>query len=139
MISFATESEPSFDDPLEMLHACHGRILSQCETLRKLKIHVNSNGCDQQSQQASQTILRFFDTAGKFHHQDEEEDLFPALLKSADADKSNLESLLKQLLQDHIEMLAAWGALRPALLQLSQGIEIPLEHRLTGNFINRYK
>ena len=30
---------PGFDDPLEMLHACHGRIEAQCETLLKLAEH----------------------------------------------------------------------------------------------------
>jgi len=28
---------------------------------------------------AAQGILRYFDTAGQLHHQDEEQDLFPAL------------------------------------------------------------
>ena len=27
---------PGFDNPLEMLEACHGRIQSQCATLKKL-------------------------------------------------------------------------------------------------------
>ena len=138
MISFASqEAAPSFDDPLEMLHACHGKILRQCDTLRKLAPHLASNGCDQQAQQAAQGILRYFDTAGKFHHQDEEEDVFPAL-RAADPDKSQLESLLGRLLQEHIGMLAAWDALRPTLLQLSQGIQVPLAPAQTEDFIGRY-
>ena len=74
----ATEAAPTFDDPLEMLHACHGRILGQCDTLKKLTAYLPVHGCDQQARQAAQNILRFFDSAGHFHHQDEEENLFPA-------------------------------------------------------------
>lgn len=139
MISLTSaEAAPSFDNPLEMLHACHGKILRQCDTLRKLATHLTSNGCDQQAQQAAQGILRYFDTAGQFHHQDEEEDVFPALRVSADSDKSHLESLLERLLQEHTSMLAAWDALRPVLLQLSQGIQVPLASSMAENFINRY-
>src|SRR5665811_554026 len=110
MISFtSSESAPSFDDPLEMLRACHGKILRQCDTLQKLAAHLTSRGCDTQVQQAAQGILRYFDTAGQFHHQDEEQDLFPALRASAGVDTA----LLERLLSEHIVMLSAWDALRP--------------------------
>lgn len=134
----AADSAPSFENPLEMLYACHGKILHQCDTLRKLATHLTSNGCDQQVQQAAQSILRYFDSAGQFHHQDEEEDLFPALRRSTDSDNSHLESLLERLLQEHIAMSEAWGALRPVLLQLSQGMQVALAPALTEEFINRY-
>jgi len=78
MISFsALEAAASYDNPLALLHACHGKILAQCVTLQKLSSHLNSNGCDLQAQQAAQKILHYFDTSGQFHHQDEEENLFP--------------------------------------------------------------
>ena len=71
MTSFTSgETAPSFDHPLEMLHACHGKIQQQLDTLQKLASHLPVHGCDQQVQQAAQGILRHFDTAGQFHHQD---------------------------------------------------------------------
>jgi len=139
MISLtATEDLPSFDHPIEMLHACHGRILSQCDTLRKLAIHLTSHGCDQQVQQAATNILRYFDTAGQFHHQDEEMDLFPALRISDNADKSYLDSLFVRLLKEHAEMFNAWIKLRPELFLLSQGIPVTLADSITENFISKY-
>jgi hemerythrin-like domain-containing protein len=139
MISLtATEYLPSFDDPIEMLHACHGRILSQCETLKKLTIHLTNHGCDQQVQQAAKNILRYFDTAGQFHHQDEEQDLFPALRISANVDKSYLDSLFVRLLKEHAEMFDAWIKLRPELFQLSQGNQVTLADSITENFITKY-
>ena len=114
------------------------KFFAQCGTLRKLSLHLTNNGCDLQVQQAAQNILRYFDTAGEFHHQDEEKDLFPAMRISADADKSHLGNLLERLLQEHIEMREAWDSLRPVLLQLSQGMQVPLARPLQENFINRY-
>ena len=135
MISFtSSESAPSFDDPLEMLRACHGKILRQCDTLQKLAAHLTSRGCDTQVQQAAQGILRYFDTAGQFHHQDEEQDLFPALRASAGVDTA----LLERLLSEHIVMLSAWDALRPVLMLLAEGKQVTLDAALTRKFVSSY-
>jgi hemerythrin-like domain-containing protein len=139
MIRFTSaEAAPTFDHPLEMLHACHDRILRQCDLLERLAAHLASNGCDQQARQAAQAILRYFDTAGQFHHLDEEEDLFPALRRSAGSDQAQLEMLLGRLLSEHVVMLASWNALRPVLLQLADGVDTPLPATLTAKFIDSY-
>jgi hemerythrin-like domain-containing protein len=134
----SAEPAPSFDHPLEMLHACHGKILRQCETLQKLAAHLTSNGCDQQARQAAQDILRYFDTAGQFHHQDEEEDVFPALRRAAGSNQPQLHGLLGRLLSEHIVMLGAWNALRPLLLQVADGADIRLPDAVTAKFIDSY-
>ncbi len=133
MISF-TEAAPSFDDPLQMLRACHEKILRQCDTLKKLAAHLTNNGCDAQVQQAAQGILRYFDTAGQFHHQDEEENLFSALRGCPDVDTT----LLERLLAEHGVMLGAWDALRPVLARLAEGQKVTLDAALTEKFIESY-
>lgn len=139
MISFTSiEAAPSFDHPLEMLHACHDKILRQCDTLQKLVAHLPGNGCDQQARQAAQGILRYFDSAGQFHHLDEEEDMFPALRLSAGSGQVQLERLLERLLSEHAVMLAAWNTLRPVLLRLADGVDTQLSATLTENFIGSY-
>jgi hemerythrin-like domain-containing protein len=139
MISFTPgETAPTFDHPLEMLHACHDKILRQCRLLEKLVAHMADNDCDDQARQAAQAILRYFDSAGQFHHLDEEEDLFPALRLSAGADREQLESLLERLLSEHVTMLAAWDALRPILLQIADGTPTPIPETLKDAFISRY-
>jgi hemerythrin-like domain-containing protein len=130
-------SAPTFDHPLEMLLACHGKILRQCDTLQKLSAHLRTHGCDEQVRQAAYGILRYFDTAGQFHHRDEEENLFLALRTSAD-DPEQLDALLQRLLQEHVVMLAAWDELRPVLLQLAEGANARLDDRLAEKFINGY-
>ena len=135
MISLASgAAAPSFDHPLEMLHACHGKILRQCDTLKKLADHLVEQGCDEAAQQAAQGILRYFDSAGRFHHQDEELDLFPALRTSANADKAELNALIERLLSEHVIMMSAWNELRVVLLKLAGGVNAPLPKTLVKKF-----
>lgn len=126
MISISNKpaASVSFDQPTEMLHACHGKILQQCATLEKLATHLSIYGCDVQAQQAAQRILRYFDTAGQFHHLDEENDLFP-VLRLAGKDHA-LNKLLDDLLAQHLVMLAAWEVVREVLLQLVSGKNVVL-------------
>ena len=69
----------SFDEPLEMLAACHERIEAQLGTLERLAQHLPRHGCDADARSAAAAVVRYFDTAGMLHHQDEDEDLFPLL------------------------------------------------------------
>lgn len=126
---------PSFDDPLEMIHACHEKILRQCDTLRKLDPHLEEHGCDEAAQQAAQGILRYFDTAGMFHHQDEELDLFPALRDCVNTDQAQLQRLLERLLAEHVVMMSSWNELRVVLLDLAGGAYSLLDSELTERFI----
>lgn len=139
MIAIGSNSAPvTFDQPLEMLHACHGKILQQCDTLEKLAAHLPTHGCDNAAQQAARRILRYFDTAGQFHHLDEENDLFPALRLSA-GNNAQLNELLAKLLAEHEGMLAAWYSVRDVLQQLDKGDNIPLTAAQVEDFTHRYR
>jgi len=123
---------PSFDNPLEMLLACHGKIQTQCVTLRKLLQHLTSLGCDAQAQQAAQAILRYFDTAEQNHHDDEEQDLFPRLLATPN---TKVHELIARLLGEHKVLDAAWQQLRPMLLGIAKGRAAELDIKSVEHFI----
>lgn len=126
---------PDFNSPLDMLHACHDRIMDQCATLQKLMQHLPMHGCDTQAQQAAQAILRYFDTAGVYHHQDEEEDLFPLLRATENAD---VITLMQQLLDEHKKMDALWLALRNQLQAIAEGKADTLERNMVADFSLAY-
>jgi hypothetical protein len=91
-----------FEVPLEMLATCHGRVQHQCETLLRLLPHVQAHGADRPAQEAAGAVLRCFDTAARHHHEDEEQDLFPALLDSmAGSDAVCIRALTAALCADH--------------------------------------
>jgi hemerythrin-like domain-containing protein len=129
------KNAPSFDDPLEMLLTCHERIRAQCATLSKLVLHLPQHGCDAQAQQAAVAILRYFDSAGQHHHQDEELDLFPLLLAT---ENKTAQILIERLLADHQVMSAAWQNLRPLLVAISKNVTEQLEASIAQHFIDVY-
>jgi len=132
------ETAPGFDHPLELLHACHGKIQQQLDTLQKLAAHLPVHGCDQQVQQAAQSILRYFDTAGQFHHQDEEENLFPVLLALDVPNKDEIKTLIDRLLAQHVVMFAAWSDVRAVLVKFAEGVNTPLPEALVEKLVGSY-
>ena len=74
-----------FEQPFEMLEACHERVQRSLALLQRLVDHVDRNGHDADSRSAARDVLRYFDIAGPHHHEDEERHVFPPLQQHADA------------------------------------------------------
>ena len=120
---------PSFDDPLEMLAACHERIETQLLTLERMVEHARARGWDAEAKAAAQSVMRYFDTAGRMHHQDEDEDLFPLLrVKAAAAHRAEIAASLDELEREHATMDRQWHMLRHSML----------EQRLDGEVVERF-
>ena len=128
-----------FEVPLEMLAACHGRVQHQCATLQRLLPHLQRHGADRDAQEAARAIMRYFDSAARHHHEDEEHDLFPALLESmAGSDAVCLRELTASLCSDHRKLEQLWGALRPQLLSVSETTGHIVDAALISSFVERY-
>ncbi len=71
-----------FDQPFEMLDACHDRVRRSLDLLRRLRDYLrgHGHGCDDSARQAARDVLRYFDIAAPLHHEDEEMHVFPPLL-----------------------------------------------------------
>jgi pyridoxamine 5'-phosphate oxidase len=113
---------PTFEQPLEMLEACHERIQSQLATLERLGPHLETKGCDAEAKSAAQAVLRYFDTAGVFHHEDEDHDLFPVLRVKAEAqERRDVAAAIDELVEEHETMHAQWQRLREQLQAVAGG------------------
>jgi len=134
-----TQPAPSFDEPLEMLRACHERIAAQCATLERLAAHVRAHGADEQAQQAARNIMRYFDIAGPHHHADEEHDLLPLLLEAGRRRGSPLADSIASLPDLHRLLDAAWGELRAVLTDIAQGKATRLEPAMVATFVQAYR
>jgi hemerythrin-like domain-containing protein len=115
---FSEATAPSFDDPLGMLSACHGRIARQLATLERLRRHLPEHGCDVDARAAARGILKYFDTAAPNHHADEEASIFPRL---RDALPRSADALLADLEREHALLAAQWRHLRPLLAGIAAG------------------
>ncbi len=130
-----------FEVPLEMLSACHGRVERQCQTLLRLVPHLAAHGPDQTARDAARNVMRYFDTAARHHHADEEEDLFPALLQSAPAAEAaaRLRQLLDALLAQHRELEQFWARLRLKLEGICLGIGPDLDAGEVARMVDLYR
>ncbi|MCB2005227.1 MAG: hemerythrin domain-containing protein [Rhodoferax sp.] len=129
-----------FEVPLEMLAACHGRVQHQCETLGRLVVHLAQHGADLQARQAATAVMRYFDTAARHHHADEEVDLFPALLESmAGSDAVCLRELTASLVADHRELEHHWSRLRRQLALVAAGQATRLTDDVVADFVSLYE
>jgi pyridoxamine 5'-phosphate oxidase len=123
MTSFPSVA-PSFDEPLEMLEACHGRIEAQLATLERLAPHVASHGCDTGARAAARAVMRYFDTSGVQHHRDEDEDLFPLLRElAAERGRAEISAVADELGREHAVMDGQWSRLRERLASIANGAE----------------
>jgi hemerythrin-like domain-containing protein len=125
---------PSFDQPLEMLAACHERIEAQLRTLERLGPHLEAKGCDAEARSAAHAVLRYFDSGGALHHQDEDGDLFPLLRARAAAQgRDEIAAAVEELEREHETMAAQWRRLRQCLAAIAQG-----EARLDADEVARF-
>ncbi len=110
-----------FEQPFEMLEACHDRVRRSLALLTRLTAHVDANGHDAVSRSAASDVLRYFDIAAPLHHEDEELHVFPALLAQGEP---ALAALVERLRADHLRMAAQWAELRHMLSAWAEGTAI---------------
>jgi len=130
-----------FDDPLEMLLACHRRIERQLETLERLQAHLQTHGMDADASLAAQSVLRYFVRAAEHHHEDEEKDLFPLLEMRIPAgeEKARFNALRENLEADHAAVREQWSRLRKPLEAIADGIPRALPAADVQRFVSAYR
>jgi len=110
--SLVVSPAAGFEQPFEMMEACHERMQRTLRLLERLRAHVTRRGADEQARQAARDVMRYFDMAAPQHHRDEELHVFPARVAHGDP---TLLALVDRLRQDHLQMEARWGKVRAAL------------------------
>ena len=129
-----------FEQPFEMLEACHERVQRSLALLQRLVDHVDRNGHDADSRSAARDVLRYFDIAGPHHHEDEERHVFPPLQQHADA---LVRDAVVQLQADHVQMHDQWQRLRAVLLTWRDAEAPPpisaAERALVNDFVTAYE
>lgn len=107
-----------FDQPFEMLHACHERVQRTLGLLARLRDHLRHHGADAQAREAARDVLRYFDIAAPLHHEDEELHVFPPLLAHGSA---AVVELVKTLQAEHAAMAGHWAEARMPLAAVAEG------------------
>lgn len=124
----------SWDEPIDMLYACHGKIKRFCHELTLLPNYLSQYGYTAAVHDSITRILTYFNTAAVLHHQDEEQQFFPTLLEYAPQARQTIEQLEHQ----HQQLHSAWEKLSVQLNQLIQ-CQQPPSAQVINDFIQSYR
>ena len=131
-MSAADRLEP----PLDVLAAWHRQGQGVFVTMRRLAKDAPALSVDEVAQRNAQSVLAFFDRSIEVHHEDEERDLFPALIESmAGSDPVCLREMIAGLTDEHRALAAAWRDLRPDFAALAAGTPWALDADLVETMI----
>ena len=117
-------SEPSThalpNAPIQDFSHCHSGILKQLDRLAELPALLAPAA---RARQIAEQALEFFREAIFEHHLDEERELFPAVLASAQqgAEAERVQGLAQRLTDEHRGLEAAWKRLESGLKQVAKG------------------
>jgi len=114
MIDLHVGPGAGFDQPFEMLEACHQRVERMLVLLQRLSAHLADHGPDAQAQQAARDVMRYFDIAAPHHHEDEERHVLPRLREQGQT------ALAERVLSEHRTMASAWAGVRCMLQTVEQ-------------------
>jgi hemerythrin-like domain-containing protein len=134
-VPVALHAAPSagFDEPFEMLAACHERVERMLRLLARLEAHLASEGADLQARLAARNLMRYFDHAAEQHHEDEERHVLPRLRERGQG------ALADRLLADHAAMAESWARLRRTLHLLAEQGVAPSPALDGSGFAARYR
>lgn len=134
MIKLEPQQLVTWDEPIDMLYACHGRVKDFCRQLSILPDYLDKNGVNQAVKNDVQQILNYFNQAAPLHHDDEEKDFFPALAQQLPQAQKEIDELEKQ----HIHLHSNWDRLSAQLQQLLAGDIQQIDRQLIADFIAGY-
>jgi hypothetical protein len=125
------------ESPLTNFNQCHIGILHHFERLSELPALL---GPAMLAQKIASQAVDFFHRGMLAHHQEEESELFPAVLHSATVGEERLRvaQLVENLVQEHRVLEHLWEALEPALKKVAKGQEADLDTANLQALVARY-
>lgn len=124
----ATPAQPTHGEhaPLSTFTDCHVGILKRLKALDGLPALLEPAA---QARQIATDSLAFFREAIFEHHLDEERDLFPAVLASAQAgaERERVQAMTERLTREHRAIESLWKRLEKALKRVGKGQDADLD------------
>lgn len=132
-----SSSFPNPNEPVLDFSQCHAGIGKQLDMLSELPALL---GPAARAQEIAVSALAFFRDVIFEHHVDEERELFPAVLESAQAgaEYQHVLDLVAQLTREHRELEATWKRVEANLKKVAKGqfaqVEVTDMERLVSQY-----
>ena len=124
----------TFAEPIDMLYACHSKVRRFCHQISLLPDYLAQHGCNPIALQTIQQIQQYFTLAAPLHHQDEEQDFFPLLLRYA----PQAQDAIQQLQSQHHTLHQQWQKLAAEFTQLTNHTLTTLNAQIAHDFVAAY-
>lgn len=124
----------TWQEPIEMLYACHDKVRRFCHQLSLLPGYLEKNGVNQAVLNDVKIILQYFNQAAPLHHEDEEKDFFPALMANVPETRGKVKELERQ----HEALHESWHLLSEQLTALMERKRDDVDVELIQRFITAY-
>lgn len=125
------------DEPLQTFPQCHAGILSQLEAMGELPTLAAAGA---RARAIAADSLSLFKHAVIDHHAEEESDLFPAVLRSAQPGKEHdfVQALVSQLTSEHRAIEDLWKRVEPAISATAKGKDADVNSAVVAELIRAY-
>lgn len=125
-------------NPIEDFSTCHAGILEKLGALGSLSELLRAAA---EARRIAAMAAEFYRTTVRAHHEEEERELFPAVLASAAAgpELEQVRALTARLTREHREVEAGFERIEPALRAAAKGHEAALDAAEVGALVQRYE
>lgn len=125
-------------EPIQDFSDCHAGILKKLEQLNELPALLEPAA---RARDIAANALEFFREAIFEHHLDEERELFPAVLASAEigAEQDRVQALAKRLTDEHRELETTWKRLEPELKRVARGQDSHIDVAALKRLVAQYR
>ena len=126
------------EQPLNNFSQCHAGILRHLDSFGELPALLAPA---QRARAVAEDIVRFFRTAAFEHHEEEERELFPAVLRAASqgAERQRVQQLIEQLTREHRDIEQQWNALEPPLKKVAKGQPADIDPAAIERLVAQYQ
>lgn len=131
-------SVPAGDDaPVQDFAHCHAGIIAQLRELEQLPALAEAAA---RARGVAKAAADFYRHVVLTHHSEEEQELFTAVLASAERgiERERVQAIVTRLTQDHRHIERLWRTIEPALRDVAHGRDSLLDAPLLATFVADY-
>lgn len=134
----SSQTTETLQQPLNDFSNCHAGIMRHLEGFGQLPALLAPV---QQARAIASDMVHFFRNAAFEHHAEEERELFPAVLRSAQPgmEKERVRHMVEALTREHRDIEKQWALLEPGLKKLAKGQPAEIDGAAVDKLIAQYQ
>ncbi len=137
MTDTPTREATAADTPLQDFSTCHVGFVTVLEAALDLPEMIATAA---RSRSCAADMLKMFHNSLLAHHDDEERDLFPAVIRAAQPgeEAERARAMVAQLVREHREIAQQWEELKPTVQAIARGYLPRLDATRLQELVRRF-